>query len=283
VAAAVAVVLGLVAGCGGSVPASVAPTAQTEEPPTVASLAVSPTLELIAQHLPPEATDLETTADATEPSACEPGTIRRMRTDTKAYAAVAKHRTAAFARPNGKRLALFERKNQNDYPTVFGVLSAVLGADCKAIWYHVQLPLKPNGSTGYVRASAVELATVKTRIRIDLSERRLELFAAGKRILEAPVAIGATITPTPPGKYYVNQRLVAPDPWGPFGPAAIGISGFSPVLQDWVQGGPLAIHGTNDPASIGTAASHGCVRVKNDVLQLLFRKVPAGTPVVISA
>ena len=80
-----------------------------------------------------------------------------------------------------------------------------------------------------------------------------------------------------------NQRLVAPDPWGPFGPAALGISAVSPVLQDWVQGGPIAIHGTNDPASIGEAASHGCLRVRNDVLVWMFREIPAGTPVEIEA
>lgn len=251
-------------------------------PTTVASLAVSPALELIAEDLPPAANDFDAGTTATEPG-CLAGDIRKMRSDRKAYAAVAKHRTAAFTRPNGKRVELFERKNVNGYPTVFGVLAAVLDADCEAVWYHVQLPIRPNGSTGYVRASAVELATVKMRIRVDLSDRRLELFKGGKRILEAPVAIGAAITPTPPGKYYVNQRLVAPDPWGPFGPAAIGISGFSPVLQEWTQGGPLAIHGTNDPGSIGAAASHGCVRVQNDILTLLFRKVPAGTPVVITA
>jgi lipoprotein-anchoring transpeptidase ErfK/SrfK len=95
--------------------------------------------------------------------------------------------------------------------------------------------------------------------------------------------VGAEITPTPTGDYYVNQRLTAPDPWGPFGPAALGISAFSPVLQDWVQGGPIAIHGTNDPSSIGAAASHGCIRVRNDILERIFRATLAGTPVAIRA
>jgi lipoprotein-anchoring transpeptidase ErfK/SrfK len=134
-----------------------------------------------------------------------------------------------------------------------------------------------------VRAADVEVAVVRTRIEIDLSERRLRFFRDARLLLEATIAIGMPTTPTPTGRYYVNQRLVAPDPWGPFGPAAIGISAFSPVLQDWVQGGPIAIHGTNDPGSIGRAASHGCLRVRNDILVWLFGKTRVGTPVKISA
>ncbi len=81
----------------------------------------------------------------------------------------------------------------------------------------------------------------------------------------------------------MNQRLTAPDPWGPFGPGALGISAFSPVLQEWTQGGPIAIHGTNEPGSIGKAISHGCIRVRNETLLLLFRMAPAGTPVLVRA
>ena len=62
---------------------------------------------------------------------------------------------------------------------------------------------------------------------------------------------------------------------------AIGISAFSDVLTGWAQGGPIAIHGTNQPWSIGRAASNGCLRVRNAVLQRLFDATLAGTPVVI--
>jgi lipoprotein-anchoring transpeptidase ErfK/SrfK len=95
------------------------------------------------------------------------------------------------------------------------------------------------------------------------------------------VAIGAAATPTPIGRYYVNQRLVPDDPGGPFGPGAIGISAFSPVLTGWAQGGPVAIHGTNEPWSIGHAVSNGCLRLPNATLTRLFQVAVAGTPVVI--
>jgi lipoprotein-anchoring transpeptidase ErfK/SrfK len=55
------------------------------------------------------------------------------------------------------------------------------------------------------------------------------------------------------------------------------------VLHDWAQGGPIALHGTNEPGLIGVAASHGCVRLTNGVMRRLFALAPAGTPVVIRA
>ena len=206
-----------------------------------------------------------------------------MRTGRRAYAAVAKGRTVAYARPGGKRIAAFKRLNVNGYPTVFGVLTAVQGTGCAPVWYRVQLPMRPNGIEGYVRARDIDLVRLQSRIVVDLSRRRLELFKRGQRVLKARVAIGAPITPTPRGSYYVNQRLTAPDPWGPFGPGALGISAFSPVLQEWTQGGPIAIHGTNEPGSIGQAVSYGCIRVRNETLLLLFRMAPAGTPVDVRA
>jgi len=99
--------------------------------------------------------------------------------------------------------------------------------------------------------------------------------------LQSRAAIGAAATPTPLGRYYINQRLIPSDPGGPFGPGAIGISAFSPVLTGWTQGGPVAIHGTNEPWSIGRAVSNGCIRVPNAVDRKLFWQAPAGTPVII--
>jgi lipoprotein-anchoring transpeptidase ErfK/SrfK len=154
---------------------------------------------------------------------------------------------------------------------------------CRPRWYRVQLPVRPNGATGYVRAASVQLVPIATRIEIDLSERRVDLYVSGKRVVRARATVGAESTPTPTGSFYVNQRLLPGDPSGPFGPAALGISAFSPVLQHWTQGGPIAIHGTNRPELIGEAASHGCLRVENGVMATLFRLAPAGTPVRIAA
>lgn len=148
-------------------------------------------------------------------------------------------------------------------------------------WYRVQLPMRPNGSTGWVRASAVALAVVRTRVVVDLSARHLTLFRNGRRVLSTTVAVGAPATPTPTGRYYVNQRLIAANPAGPYGPEAVGISAFSNVLTGWTQGGPIAIHGTDEPWSMGRAASNGCIRVRNATLRRIFAAALVGTPVVV--
>jgi lipoprotein-anchoring transpeptidase ErfK/SrfK len=198
-----------------------------------------------------------------------------------AVAATVRDSARAYRRPADRSFASFGRLNQNGFPTVFRALAVVRGSDCRARWYRVQLPLKPNGVTGFVRASAVRVSHVRTRILIDVSARKLSFFRGGKRILRTTVAVGSAATPTPTGRFYVNQLLVPADTSGPFGPGAIGTSAFSDVLTGWVQDGPIAIHGTNEPWSIGKAASNGCVRVANPVLLRMFRSTRAGTPVVI--
>jgi lipoprotein-anchoring transpeptidase ErfK/SrfK len=173
--------------------------------------------------------------------------------------------------------------NANGFETIFGVLGVVSGADCSPAWYRVQLPVRPNGAVGYVHARAVKLVEIRTRIEIDLSERRLDFLRDGEIVRRLTTAVGAPGTPTPTGRFYVNQRIIAGNPDGPWGPAALGISAFSPTLVDWTQGGPIAIHGTNNPSSIGRAASNGCIRLPNPDLERLYDETPAGTPVVIRA
>ncbi len=212
--------------------------------------------------------------------ACKTGVVRAGRPNV-AVAAIVHSSAVAYRRPGAGPFARFGRLNVNGFPTVFRVLDVVRARDCSARWYRVQLPIKPNGVTGYVRASAVGTGPVRARVVVDLSAKRLTLFRRGRAVLRAPVAVGSPATPTPVGRYYVNQRLIPPDAGGPYGPAAIGISAFSNVLTGWTQGGPIAIHGTNEPWSIGHAVSNGCIRLHNDVLQRVFKVTPAGTPVVI--
>jgi lipoprotein-anchoring transpeptidase ErfK/SrfK len=212
---------------------------------------------------------------------CVAGSTRRVGTARTTYAAVVQERAHAYRMPGSGRLASFGSENVNGVATIFAVLAKRVDERCAAQWYRVQLPLKPNGSTGWVRAVDVELAPVTTRIEVDLSERRVTLFDRGRQVLTATAAIGSPQTPTPTGRYYVNQRLVPTDASGPFGPGAIGISAFSEVLTGWTQGGPIAIHGTNRPDLLGRAVSNGCIRVRNDLLQQFFDRTLAGTPVTV--
>jgi hypothetical protein len=195
-------------------------------------------------------------------------------------AAIVVRRTAAYRQPGLRRFARFRLVNANDYPTVFAVVGA-RGLACAPRWLRVELPLRPNGTTGWIRARDVRIVHVATEIEIDVSAKQLVLLRHGRVVLRTRTAVGSAATPTPVGRFYVNQRLVPYDPRGPYGPAALGVSAFSPVLKHWAQGGPIGIHGTDEPWSIGHAVSNGCIRVPNRVMRRLFALVPAGTPVVI--
>lgn len=214
------------------------------------------------------------------PASCRGGVLRPVGSPAASFAGVARRSTVARVAPNGRIRARFPQLNANGHVTVFGIRGLVRDG-CRRLWYRVALPMRPNGAHGFVMARDVRVVRVVTRIVVDLSERRLTLFRSGQPVIRSVVAVGSPSTPTPTGRYYVNQRLLASDPAGPWGPGAIGISAFSEVLTDWPQGGPIAIHGTNDPSSIGSAASHGCVRVPNGTLRRMLAATPAGTPAVI--
>jgi lipoprotein-anchoring transpeptidase ErfK/SrfK len=209
------------------------------------------------------------------------GGVERLGSGRLAYAAVLERAAIVYRAPGHGLLARLEAKNVNTYPTVLGIRGAVRDRDCRVRWYRVQLPLRPNGLTGYVRARDVWVGRVTTRIVVDLSEREVTLFRRGRPFLRAKAAIGTSATPTPRGRFYVNQRLVPRDRSGPYGPGAIGISAYSKVLTGWAQGGPIAIHGTNRPQLIGLRVTNGCIRLHNEILKRLFRATPAGTPVVV--
>ena len=215
-----------------------------------------------------------------EQAGCVAG-LERVGSPKRAWVAFARGRITAHSAPGGRVIARFRRVNANRYPTLFAVRGRVVDAECRARWYLVQLPVRPNGRTGFVPAARVRLTTVATRIEVDLSAREVRFFRANRLRLRTTVAVGAPRTPTPTGRFYVNQRLIPYDPRGPFGPGALGISAFSPTLTTWMQGGPIAIHGTNDPSSIGRPVSNGCLRIANKTLRRLFAATPAGTPVVI--
>jgi lipoprotein-anchoring transpeptidase ErfK/SrfK len=210
---------------------------------------------------------------------CPAGAFHRLGSSKVAFAAVV--RSKAFVSRGGRVFGRFGRLNVNGVPTVFSIRGARVDAHCVPRSYLVQIPKRPNGVTGWVPAGQVDVEKVRTRILVDLSEKRVTLFRNGKRVLTATAAIGSAATPTPTGSFYVNQRLIPSDPSGPFGPGAVGISAFSNVLTGWTQGGPIAIHGTNAPWSIGRAVSNGCIRLPNATLKKVFAQSLGGTPVVI--
>lgn len=151
-------------------------------------------------------------------------------------------------------------------------------------WLEVYLPVRPNGSTGWIRREQVELSEHRYRIELTLSDKRLVVFEGDEVVMDEPIGVGAEDSPTPGGVYYLKELLTPPDPDGFYGPYAYGLSGFSDTEIDYNGGeGVIGIHGTDDPSSIGRNVSHGCIRLGNDAIVRLAEEIglPLGTPVAI--
>ncbi len=102
-----------------------------------------------------------------------------------------------------------------------------------AEWLEVMLPVRPNGTVGWIRASEVHLSLDPFRIEIDTTRRRLDLYEGDALTLSTEIAVGVGATPTPHGEFYLAELLQPPDPDGVYGPYAFGLSGFSETLDSF--------------------------------------------------
>jgi hypothetical protein len=149
-------------------------------------------------------------------------------------------------------------------------------------WYEVQLPIRPNGSTGWLRAGDTVPQPVWYGLRIDLSDFRLDVLEKDAVVKSYPIGLGRVETPTPLGDFYITVKMIPPDPDTVYGALAMGVSAFSEELTDWPGGGQVGIHGTNDPErSIGKNVSAGCIRLRNEDILELNDFAAVGTPVLI--
>jgi lipoprotein-anchoring transpeptidase ErfK/SrfK len=164
-------------------------------------------------------------------------------------------------------------------PLVFLVLD-----ERPPLWLHVSLPVRPNGSTGWIKATDVKLTEHDYRITVRLGAHRITVTRGPAVLVDAPIGVGRGQTPTPGGSYYIKELLQPPRPNGVYGPYAYGLSGFSNEITSFEGGnGVIGIHGTNDPSGLGHDVSHGCIRMPNaDIIRMVEEiRLPLGVPVII--
>jgi lipoprotein-anchoring transpeptidase ErfK/SrfK len=150
-------------------------------------------------------------------------------------------------------------------------------------WLHVRLPGRPNGRTGWIRASDTRRTSTAWRISIALSARRVTVLHGGRPLRSFRAVVGADATPTPRGRFFVEEVVALP-PGDAGGPFALATSARSTVLQEY-RGGPgqIALHGTHGlPGALGTAASHGCIRLSTPAIIWLAERIGSGIPVTVT-
>ena len=195
---------------------------------------------------------------------------------------------AVVADARGDSVALYSAPDEAepgdviDNPTWEGLPVVFLVQQQVGDWLEVQVSMRPNEGTAWVRASDVSLRQVPYRIVVDTGAKRLTAYSREGAFLDVAVAVGAGSTPTPTGNYFVDGAVKVPTDDGPYGAYQLSVAAFSNVHYSFGGGvGQIAIHGTNNPALIGTPASNGCVRMTNDDVTVLAHSVPVGTPVQI--
>ena len=126
---------------------------------------------------------------------------------------------------------------------------------------------------------ATAQAVAKRTIVVSLEDHKLALVEDGKVLKTYDVAVGKASTPSPVGTFTIERRVVnptyhhdgktiLPGPGNPVGTRWMGLS---------IRG--YGIHGTNEPKSIGKAASHGCIRMARADLEELYAMVEVGDTV----
>jgi lipoprotein-anchoring transpeptidase ErfK/SrfK len=204
----------------------------------------------------------------TEPAALESADAALIAIPTRAL--------AARTEPGGRRLVRIGRR------TVFGSRTRLAVLARSGRWLAVKEPVGSANRRVWIKDSGVRLQATLYRIAVSLSQRRLELLHGDRVVLRATAGIGRATNPTPPGRYSLTDKLAGRRFGSVYGCCVLAISGVQTRLPPGFRAGArLALHGTSDPASIGRAASSGCVRLRDSVLRRLIREVPLGTEVRI--
>lgn len=153
-------------------------------------------------------------------------------------------------------------------------------------WLHVLMPIRPNDTTGWIPRNDVTLMTTHYWITVDKRARTVTIYRTGRPIHRYQAVIGKPATPTPDGLAAIYEIDPQPDPYGFLGPWALPLTIFSNVLDNFGGGpGRVAIHG-RDGASLsdplGSARSHGCIRIDNGPIAWMATHLVQGTPVQIT-
>jgi lipoprotein-anchoring transpeptidase ErfK/SrfK len=185
----------------------------------------------------------------------------------------------ARAEPNrhARAIAVLRQFRPDNRPTIVFAVASTRDATGTA-WYRIHLPGRSNTRRGWIAAAAAQLHPVRARIVIDRGSRTLKLYDEGRLRFRTTVAVGRPGMETPTGDFYVRAGFHATEP--ALGAYAFETSAYS-RLSEWPGGGIVGIHGTPQPQLLGTAASHGCVRVSNAAALTLERLVPVGTAISI--
>lgn len=169
-------------------------------------------------------------------------------------------------------------------PTYFGGDLALLVVEGSRSdeFVKVSLPIRPAGSTAWVRTSLFDWSTNRVHVEINVSTNTVTVWDDDELIVTTDAVTGSSNRPTPKLTTYVDEKIRGLN--SAYGPWMLSLAAFSESVNVFGanNGLPkLAVHGTNAPQLMGQYASNGCIRVPNDIIEILAEKVPVGARVDI--
>jgi hypothetical protein len=197
------------------------------------------------------------------------------------YRTRARAAPAAHAHPRG----LVPAVSRWGTPTALLVLASKRGPE-GILWLRVLLDKRPNGAAVWLDADDTLLSVDPWRLHVSLPRRRVTVYRSGRPVRTFAAVVGKVATPTPRGLFAITAELRQPEPNGFVGSWVLPLTAHSEVLKRFEGGdGQVALHGRGgasllDP--LGSARSHGCVRLANSAIAWIARHVPAGTPVRVT-
>lgn len=253
----------------------------------------APVAVLIGLAIAPGAAAAAVGAAGTTTTGLLPGPSSRL-----SYTATpALDQTRVYAAPGGRGRSILRLHTggaaTNDPLDLLGDGLLILGskADSRGhVWYRIQLLQRPRGRSGYIDSDLALVTSNPYRVVVRLARRTVTVYRSGRMVRRASAVVGAPATPTPVGLFAIAKQIDCVQfrcGSGFVGSAINLLTAYSPVYQDiGFDGGAgiVAIHGRGvaslgDP--LGSARSHGCVRVQNGAATWILKTLTPGTPVRI--
>ena len=275
--------------CGGG---SEDPVTQVADIPTVEPIATTPPLQVDDVAPIPTSTDDFGFNSVVEGEEAEPDNpwevvVLEVNDDVQIV--------PAFDGPNGENIAIYDVNEidgtQAEYPlyadTYFGNRLTLLVEqyDPSGHWAEVALPVRPNGTTAWVQTAFFTEVKHDYHITIDVTKNLVNVFKGDELIVEQLAVTGRESRPTPVVRAYIDEKIPGADLSPAYGSWILSIAAFSEDLGTFGGGGmpKLALHGTNQPDLMGQYVSSGCIRVPDEIIELIADTVPVGTIVDIIA
>ena len=201
--------------------------------------------------------------------------------NTRAYTATVMLTTPTYAFPGSKHITGHLATQARFYGGGNTLLVLASTRVHKVEYLKLRVPQRPNTRFVWVKSNNLFVSADPYRVVVSTGAKTATIYNNGQVMASTLAVVGAAATPTPHGLFAISEDVPQP-PGSDLGPYVAALTAHSNFLQTFGGGdGTVGIHGYELlGAALGTASSHGCIRVPHSFVQQIIN-LPVGTPVVV--